>query len=95
MKLRRIMFSLLVIADLALLPVLARAQSSADSKDSSGTVASTSSGQVDLTYVRPTQRTKVSNYVFDAFGPYPIAGAAFAAGINQFEQCASGVESRR
>jgi hypothetical protein len=24
------------------------------------------------------------NYVFDAFGPYPIAGAAFAAGINQF-----------
>ena len=39
---------------------------------------------MDLTYVRPTQRTKVSNYVFDAFGPYPIAGAAILAGINQF-----------
>jgi hypothetical protein len=36
-----------------------------------------------LTYVRPTERTKVSNYAFDAFGPYPIVGAAFAAGINQ------------
>ncbi len=40
-------------------------------------------GNLNLTYVRPTERTKVSNYVFDAFGPYPIAGAAFAAGINQ------------
>jgi hypothetical protein len=83
MKLRRIMFSLLVIADLALLPVLARAQSSADFKDSSGTAASTASGQIDLAYVRPTQRTMGINYVFDAFGPYPIAGAAFGAGINQ------------
>jgi hypothetical protein len=41
-------------------------------------------GTLDLTYERPTQRTKVSNYAFDAFGPYPIAGAAFAAGINQW-----------
>jgi hypothetical protein len=40
--------------------------------------------QVDLTYSRPTQRTMVNNYVFDAFGPYPITGAAMAAGINQF-----------
>jgi hypothetical protein len=24
------------------------------------------------------------NYLFDAFGPYPVSGAAFAAGINQF-----------
>ncbi len=41
-------------------------------------------GKLDLNYVRPTERTKVSNYAFDAFGPYPIAGAAFAAGINQW-----------
>ena len=26
--------------------------------------------KLDLTYVRPTERTKVSNYAFDAFGPY-------------------------
>jgi len=34
----------------------------------------------DLTYTRPTQKTKLHNYVFDAFGPYPLA-----AGINQAE----------
>ncbi len=52
-----------------------------------GTPAATTvatAGQLDLTYVRPTQRTMANNYVFDAFGPYPITGAAVAAGINQF-----------
>lgn len=83
MKLRWILFSSLIIAVLAVLPLLANAQSSADSKGSSGTAASTASGQIDLTYVRPTQRTMGINYVFDAFGPYPIVGAAFGAGINQ------------
>jgi hypothetical protein len=34
--------------------------------------------------VRPSQRTKVDNYVFDAYGPYPIAVAAVAAGVNQY-----------
>ncbi len=37
----------------------------------------------DLTYVRPTEGTKLHNYFFDTFGPYPIAGAAFVAGIGQ------------
>jgi len=36
-------------------------------------------------YVRPTQRTKINNYIFDTFGPYPIAGAAITAGMNQFD----------
>jgi hypothetical protein len=36
-----------------------------------------------MTYVRPTHRTKASNYLFDAFGPYPIVGAAASAGIDQ------------
>jgi hypothetical protein len=34
-------------------------------------------------YTRPAEKTKLRNYFFDAFGPYPIVGAAFAAGINQ------------
>jgi hypothetical protein len=34
--------------------------------------------------VRPSPRTKFNNYIFDAYGPYPITGAALAAGINQF-----------
>jgi hypothetical protein len=74
---------LLVIAVLGLLPELAKGQWMADSMAPSGAVAVTISTQPDLIYVRPTQKTKIRNYVFDAFGPYPIAGAAFAAGIGQ------------
>jgi hypothetical protein len=74
---------LLVIATFALLPGLGKAQLLADSMAPSGPVAVTISTQPDLIYVRPTQKTKIRNYVFDAFGPYPIAGAAFAAGVGQ------------
>src|ERR1022692_4278914 len=82
-KMRRSMLLLLVIADLAALPVLAKAQSLADPIDSSGTVASTTPAQLNLTYTRPTHTTKFRNYVFDVLGPYPVVGAAFAAGISQ------------
>lgn len=34
-------------------------------------------------YTRPSESTKFKNYLFDGFGPYPIAGAAIVAGINQ------------
>ena len=68
---------------LTVLPLLANAQELVNSKDDAGTTAVTTSSQIDLTYTRPTQRTKIVNYVFDAYGPYPIAGAAFAAGIGQ------------
>jgi hypothetical protein len=74
---------LAVAAVLATVPFQARSQSMALVGDSSGTVISTTSLQPDLTYVRPTQRTKVSNYLFDAYGPYPVSGAAVAAGIDQ------------
>jgi hypothetical protein len=46
----------------------------------------------DLTYVHPTQKTKLRNYLFDAFGPYPIVGAGLAAGINQAYKTSAGVE---
>jgi len=36
-----------------------------------------------ITYHRPTEKTKLQNYLFDAFGPYPIAAAAIAGGIEQ------------
>jgi hypothetical protein len=74
---------LLVIAIIAILPVLAKAQALADSGDSSGFVASTTPATPDLTYTRPTQSTKFHNYLFDAVGPYPIVGAAAGAGISQ------------
>jgi hypothetical protein len=80
MKPCRTMLLLLVVP---VLSFLANAQSLTESRDSLGTIASTAPARLDLTYTRPAQTTKLRNYVFDAFGPYPIAGAAFAAGIGQ------------
>jgi hypothetical protein len=34
-------------------------------------------------YVRPTEKTKLHNYLFDSLGPYPVVGATIAAGISQ------------
>jgi hypothetical protein len=81
MKIRRI--ALLSVAAFSVLPGVAMAQSLTDPRDASETVVATTPPQSELTYVRPTQKVKLHNYVFDAFGPYPIVGAAVAAGINQ------------
>jgi hypothetical protein len=81
---RRSMFVLLVAAIATSLPVRARSQGLSSIGSAPGSTGSTTSGRLDLTYVPPTQRTKVNNYLFDAFGPYPIAGAALAAGLNQW-----------
>jgi hypothetical protein len=90
MKMHRIVLLLLVIAALAALPVLAKAQSLVDSGESSKSTVdlsvSTATPQPDLTYMRPPQATKLRNYLFDAFGPYPIVGAGIAAGINQADR---------
>jgi hypothetical protein len=40
-------------------------------------------GRTRLDYERPSEQTKLRNYFFDGFGPYPIAGAILVAGINQ------------
>ena len=82
MKMRGLML-LLAIAGLGALPLPAKAQSLADSADSSGTGSSTTPAQLHLTYTRPTDTTKFRNYLFDMFGPYPAVAAAFAAGISQ------------
>src|ERR1022692_760729 len=73
----------LAFAGLAALPVPANAQALTDLGDSSGAVASTTTAAPDPTYMRPTEKTKIQNYLFDAFGPYPASGSAFAAGISQ------------
>jgi len=72
---------LLVVAILAVPQALAQDQAWADPGGVSGGVSS-SSPQPGV-YTRPTQATKLHNYIFDAFGPYPIVGAAFAAGIGE------------
>jgi len=82
-KVRKVMRLLLVAVVLAGLSVTARPQSPINSENSSGTGASTTAPQLDQAYLRPTQKIMALNYVFDGFGPYPIVGAAFTAGINQ------------
>jgi len=83
MKMRGVTLLLLVVTGHAALPILAKGQSLAGSGDSLGPVSSTIPAQLDLSYTRPTKITKLRNYFFDAFGPYPLAGAAFAAGVGQ------------
>ncbi|MGA7398456.1 MAG: hypothetical protein WCC99_16620 [Candidatus Sulfotelmatobacter sp.] len=80
MKSRRKMVLLLAVPAMSL---LAGAQSLVDAGDPSGIVVNPIPAPPDLIYTRPTQKTKIRNYAFDTFGPYPIAGAAFAAGIGQ------------
>jgi hypothetical protein len=80
----RVTVKLFLGATVAILALPGSSQIASTIVGSSAAATSVTAGQLDLTYVRPTQRTMVNNYVFDAFGPYPIAGAAVAAGINQF-----------
>ena len=82
-KIRRVMLLFSIAAFSTSILVTARPQSLPDSPNPSGTQASTAPVQRDLTYVRPAQRIIIKNYLFDAYGPYPIGGAAFGAGINQ------------
>ena len=85
----RVAMALLSTAGLiATLPMTVRSQSLgsqpvAAAPDSDSAAAFTPPTQPNFTYVPPTQRTRAVNYVFDAFGPYPLFGAAFAAGLGQ------------
>jgi hypothetical protein len=86
MTIRRIMLLTLLAAFFA---GSLGAQSLADSKDSAGgsatSPAATTTLQIDQTstYTPPSQSVRLNNYIFDAFGPYPVIVAAAAAGINQ------------
>ena len=89
MRMHRTRLLLLVIANLAVLPVLVKAQALVDVGDSSSSTVDLSASMAnpppDLTYIHPTEATMFHNYLFDAFGPYPVVGAGFFAGINQVQ----------
>lgn len=78
---------MLVIAGVILLRPIASGQSVASEADSSSPAASSTPNlnfaQPHLSYLRPTTKIKFRNYLFDSFGPYPIAGSAIAAALNQ------------
>ena len=73
-----------VALTLAAMPVPARPQALVPSEAPTVITGITPHEALDSTYVRPTERMKMNNFVFDAFGPYPIVGAGVAAGINQW-----------
>jgi hypothetical protein len=85
-QIRRVMMLVSVVALLASLPAALRSQSLTYAENASGGVESAIAPPLDLTYERPTQATMARNYAFDAFGPYPVAGSAFAAGIGQMDK---------
>jgi hypothetical protein len=68
----------LAVIGMMLLPRLAKAQATGSASSGDPSAKAT-----EVTYTRPSEKTKLRNYFFDTFGPYPIIGAAFAAGINQ------------
>jgi hypothetical protein len=78
---------LVAIVGLGALVCGAKAQSAAGSGSSFGNDLSTSLNttqtQPGLSYTRPTERIKVRNYLFDTFGPYPIAGAVLMGATDQ------------
>ncbi len=90
MKRFRVAPFLTAIAIWGALAAVGKAQSAASVGSSSSTGASSSPSttqpQLDLTYKRPTEKTKVRNYLFDAFGPVPIASAAIVGGIDQVDK---------
>jgi hypothetical protein len=85
MKMPLVVFCVIALGAFVAVPV-ANAQSLADSKEPAGSTGESETAalsQAQLSYVRPTAKIEFRNYLFDAFGPYPIVGAAVAAGINQ------------
>lgn len=63
----------------------ATAQSPRYVEDSASPVIITASAPVGHAYLRPTEKTRIVNYLFDSFGPYPMVGAGLSAGIDQIE----------
>jgi hypothetical protein len=90
MKMPRVISLSIAIASLGTLASAGKAQfpaaAGSSSRNGDFPSASTARPQTNLIYRRPTEKTKLRNYFFDTFGPYPIAGAAILGGINQADK---------
>jgi len=90
MKVHRLIPLLFAVTGLGFLAPVQRAQSTVDSSSSSffmgdSPLPAIKYSRADLLYKRPTEKMKLRTYLFDALGPYPIAGAAIIAAANQSE----------
>jgi hypothetical protein len=80
MKMRRPILLVFAVAGLAAM-IQAQVESAVVSDEPSKSAASTTGSE--LAYTRPTEKTKLHDYLFDTIGPYPLVGAALLAGLNQ------------
>jgi hypothetical protein len=90
MKMLRLVPLLFAITGLGVLAPAVRAQSTVDSSTSASITGDSRSPtikhpQPDLVYRCPTEKAKLRTYFFDVFSPYPIAGVAMVAALNQAE----------
>jgi hypothetical protein len=89
MKMRRFLLLLLAMTGTAAWKQFALAQSPIDPSDgpraAPETILIQPSPRSAHTYGRPTEKTKLQNYFFDAYGPYPIVVSAVGAGVSQLE----------
>jgi hypothetical protein len=90
MRTRPIIPLLIVVAGFGTFSSLANSQTigatSSSSDVASSSPSDTTQPQLNLTYKRPTEKTKLRNYFFDAFGPYAMVGSAVSGGINQADR---------
>jgi hypothetical protein len=94
MKMLRLVSLASAIMGLGVLAPVEKAQSMVDSRSSSSSIAEASPASApaikypppDVVYKRTTEKMKLRTYLFDAFGPYPIAGAALIAAVDQSEK---------
>jgi hypothetical protein len=90
MKRSQILPLLIAVTSLGVLSPVGRAQSAPDVPASSTNAVSapvsTPIPRIDFTYKRPTEKTKLHHYFYDAFGPYPIAGGAILGAIDQADK---------
>ncbi len=85
MSIRLVFVALFLAALMMTLSIRARAQSTLIANETTNTLeVSTPPVTIDIDYQQPTERTKIKNYIFDTYGPYPVAGSLTAAGMSQF-----------
>jgi hypothetical protein len=90
MKMFRFVASLWALTGLGILAPAGKAQSVIGSSAATSSTAA-APAPIDpappplFVYRRPTEKMKIRTYIFDAFGPYPVVGAAFIAAVNQRE----------
>ena len=92
MKIPRDLLAFAAMAGLTLtVTASSRAQTSSDGSGGTNPTAHSENSERaehkhrQVIYTRPTEKLKLHSYLFDAFGPYPIVGAALVAGVNQAE----------